>query len=100
MKAKLCSVLWLVLGALNQTSSYFAMYSKSIVAGNVANELHVAERKSIDWLSLENFPSLVLIFYPIGSVSLIVLFLWDKISLTDMKSLFMLRNLVPSYFPA
>lgn len=88
MKAKLCSVLSLVLGAPSQTSSYFARYTKPVVAGNLANELHVAERKSIDWLSLEDFSSLVLIFYPIGSVCLPVLFLWDETSLTDMKSVY------------
>lgn len=40
----------------------------------MANELHVAERKSIDRLSLENFISLVLVFYPTGSVCLIAFF--------------------------
>lgn len=55
----------------SQSSSYFAMWGKSVVAGNVADDLCVAERKSIIWLSLEIFTSLAFTFYPIGSVCLI-----------------------------
>lgn len=101
MKAKLRTVSSPVLGAPSQIT-LFCKYSKSVLAGNGANEVHVAERNSINFefepgkIDFSGFDILshrfCLIFF--------FFFLWDKISLTDMRSLFTLRNSVPPCFPA